>query len=83
MNTVQLTLQFDDSSKESVKISDVADTAVPDVKDKIQALNVSLTGGTAGTVPSVIVSKTGYELVLIESAKIIATTDTEINIVRT
>ena len=83
MNTVQLTLQFDDSSKESVKISNVADESVPDVKDKIQALNVSLTGGTAGTVPSVIVSKTGYELVLIESAKIIATTDTEINIVRT
>lgn len=82
MNTVQLTLQFDDNSKESVKILDVANAALSGVKTKTKALNVSLVGGTAGTVPSVIVSKTGYELVLIESAKIIATTDTEINIVR-
>ena len=83
MNTVQLTLKFDDNSKEDVKIANVADAALSSVKTKTKALNVALVNGTANPIPYVVVSKEGYELVLIDAAKIIVTTDTEINIVRT
>lgn len=71
VNTVQIKIAYADATSRTIKFSGVEGPNLPDVKDKIIALNSSLTGGTAPTFANTFVSAIGAEAVMISNAKII------------
>lgn len=68
-NKVALTLVYADATTRTLTFNGVDDEALPDVKDKVIALNASMPAAVATT----FVSKTGAQMTMIRDAKIITT----------
>ena len=66
---VALTLVYADATTRTLTFNGVDDEALPDVKDKVIALNASMPAAVATT----FVSKTGAQMTMIRDAKIITT----------
>ena len=71
---VALTLVYADATTRTLTFNGVHEEAIPDVKDKILALNASMPAAVATT----FVSKTGAQTTMIRDAKIIVISQEEI-----
>lgn len=79
--TFQLKFGYENSSqKRTYAFSDVTGTVVADAKDKIIAINQSLTAGSDSSLASFFVDDNGNHLKLIEEATYIVTTETPLDL---
>ena len=66
---VQLTLVYSDATTRNLTFNGVEEEAIPDVKEKVQAINANMPAVVAAT----FVSANGAPVTMIRSAKIITT----------
>lgn len=72
---VQLKFAYGDATNRTIKFTGVEQTAFPDVKSKVKAINASLEAGTAPTFAQTFVSAIGAPVTMISEAKLITQTE--------
>ena len=75
--SAKLTLAFEDATNRTYTFNGVAAQDAPRIKNKVKAINASLSAGTANSFANTFVSDTGKPCVVISKAQII-TLDQEV-----
>ena len=73
--SVQLKFAYSDATNRTIKFTGVNEDYLPDVKDKVKAINDGLEAGTLPAFAQTFVSKIGAPVTMISEAKIIQTTE--------
>lgn len=71
--SVKIKLAYDDATSRTYTFNGVESMYLPDVKDKVIAINASLEAGTASNFANTFVSNNGSPCKMISEAKVIVT----------
>ena len=72
--SVQLKFAYGDATSRTIKFNGVDSSALPDVKDKVKAINMGILEESLPAFTETFVSSTGAPVAMISEAKIIAQT---------